>query len=133
MGNVSRFTVVPPLRCDFRASPSDPLPCGARAIGIRFATGQLPVAFRCAQHLGREDLPIPASYLCRRVTLHADVLFAGTSLGLTAAKTEAVARLEQAVERVGGLLNLHGADSDVGLYSPPVPPGRERVIGRGGG
>lgn len=128
MSDIAVFTVRPPLRCFAPLERNPELLCGELAWWKRRGASGDRCEFFCDAHRDSSDLPITGEVIFRRVSLSVDVLFAGASWYPTVAQIEALSRLEHAVVRAGGVLNLVTVTSAVGRSSPPaLPPG-----GRGG-
>jgi hypothetical protein len=121
---------MPALRCFERCYDREPFVCGNPASWMRANSNVFENAFFCTEHRGADDEPIPGTFFARRVSVAADVLFAATSSKPESAQREALGRLERAVERAGGVINLHAVTSLVGRYTgqaPALPAGRGRV------
>ena len=84
----------------------------------------------CTVHAPKTAVPIAGQVLLRRVSVQAEVIFTGHGITPAHDQAEAVAQLEQAIEAIGGTLNLHAATSVLGRYEAPpvrqVGPGRPR-------
>ena len=87
-------------------------------------------AFFCDAHRRGDNVPIAPTAPYRRVRLTVEVLMGGASWMPSAAHLEAVARLERAVDAVGGWLDVKLVTSTIGCPSraavrraPPVRPG----------
>lgn len=85
-------------------------------------------AYFCDAHRSASDVPLPSSGVIRRVSVQVQVLFAGASWVPTEAEREAVARLEQAVDRAGGLLSLSSVSSSVGQFATETAQGAENGV-----
>ena len=131
MPDVAEFAVVPPLRCHELLHHSPGAVCGAKAEWMRPGQHELPVGYFCSQHREPTDVRIPETFVLRRVSITADVLFAGASMAQALSQAEAVDRLERAIRSVGGVINLHTVTSAVGRCSPPAGAGRRRPVGKG--
>lgn len=119
------FTIMPPLRCSYVEETPDRNFCGAHARYMRAPSPDEGSRFVCAAHRGTNDVPIAGELAIRVVTLNVEVLFAGVVPSPRIALLEALMRLNQAVEGVGGLVNLHGATSQLGRWTPPQAPDEE--------
>lgn len=119
------FTIMPPLRCAHVVENPDRNFCGAPAVYMRAASADEGFRFWCADHRETTDVPIAGELAIRVVTLNVEILFAGVVPFPRIAQLEALTRLTQAVEAVGGLVNLHGASSQLGRWTPPRPPDEE--------
>jgi hypothetical protein len=126
VADVHQFTTRPPLRCCQQLPDSEPGICGGFASLQRVNSSNLQIGFYCAEHGQDGDTPIAAVVTFRRVAVTLEVFFAGTSPIPALAQAEALRRLEDAVERAGGLLNLSAVTSVVGRYTPPPPPAKGR-------
>lgn len=133
MGDVAQFQVRPPLRCYQQLPDSAIATCGDLAEYQRIGAGGLQVGYFCAAHRQATDVPIAGATTFRRVSVQIELLLAGTSPIPAMAQAEAVARLEAALERIHGLVNLSAVTSAIGRYEPPPPPlkgkgGRQKAI-----
>lgn len=125
MADVARFLTRPPLRCCYADPNSEHRVCGAPASWQRTSGGASAAAFFCDAHRERGDVPIAGEQLLRRVSITCEITFAGASPIPALARMEALSRLELAVDRAGGMLNLHTVCDAVGRHAPPAPPPRE--------
>jgi len=120
VADVANFRVAPPPRCGQLERNSLSRFCGRRATHIRLGVGEFPVGYFCPQHSSPGDKIIPASFLFRRVSVQLEVTLAGVSLQPGEAEGDAVGALVRAIERAGGLVNLHTVHSALGRYTPPA-------------
>lgn len=132
MADVPTFQVRPPLRCCRTLSDSDRLVCGTIANWERAGAVAGGSSFYCDEHRGPNDRPIAGELVFQRVSVMAEVIFAGVSPMPSMSKAEAVAQVESALERVGGLLNVIQVTCQIGRHAPPPSPakragGRPRV------
>jgi hypothetical protein len=127
MGDVPEFQIQPPLRCFHKpiVSPADA--CAAPARWLRGGPNEPAHGFFCDAHRETGDVPIPPSFLFRRVAVTVQVLFSGASLFPVIAEAEALAKLRGAVEGVGGVMNLHALTSVLGRHTAPRAPDASRV------
>lgn len=87
-------------------------------------------AFFCDECRRDGDEPIADSAVFRRVSVNLVVYLSATSLVPRLAQTEAVARLERAIEAAGGVVNLLQVSSAAGSLAPHAEPAGVRA-GRG--
>jgi hypothetical protein len=127
VADVARFLARPPLRCCSAEPTSESLVCGAPAAWRRPTCNGSPAAYFCDAHQEPGDVPIAGDTLFRRVSVTCEISFAGVSANPGIARAEALARLELAVERAGGMLNLHTMTDALGRHEPPAPPPRSRA------
>jgi hypothetical protein len=99
---------------------------------LRPSDNGIPLGFYCYKHRESTDEVVPESYAIHRVSVVAEITFAGTSFVSTAAKAEALERLSRAVAEAGGTLNLHSITSQTGHYEPPAAGRRRKGNGSGG-
>ena len=127
MCNPAEFTVPVPLRCCWQDGNPGSLACGELANWLRSSSSGVTEGFFCYRHKLPDDEPIPASYVMNRVQITAEITLSGTSMAPSLAKREALERVTQAVESIGGAFSLHGITSRVARYAPPPRPGRRRT------
>jgi hypothetical protein len=77
--------------------------------------------FFCDAHRRPGDEPIAFAAHVPRLSVVIELVVAGTSWHAGHARQEAVERLVQAVEAVGGCVNLHSVLFQTGRYLRPVP------------
>jgi len=130
VSDLPAFTACPSLRCGQAVALPDRAVCGVAAYweapGL---PGTLPV-YRCATHRQPTDRPIAPPLIYRRISIAAEVVFAGAGQPSGPAREEALARLRRAVADVGGLFNLLNVTDVVGRYTPPAPAAKAKG-GRG--
>ena len=127
----ARFLIRPPFRCFQPLESSPGRVCGERAEWASPLDAPARRGFFCAAHAMRGDTKITNDLPFRRVSITLEVLFTGTSFEEHAATMEALSRVELAVERIGGLVNLHACHSEIGRWRPSVPL-RASLAGWGG-
>lgn len=115
------FQLAPPPRCSHQASSTPMIFCGRRASWAKVGERGLVSAFACDEHRDRGDVPIPASYEFRRVSVTVNALLCAVALDRGIAQAEAVYLLTGGVERAGGLANLVDVHSVIGRYASPPP------------
>jgi hypothetical protein len=120
--NVPALAIAPPARCYYRGETRLGTICGELANWLRPGRDWFTCAYFCDAHRGPSDLPIPAEHAIRRVRVNAAMLFAAACQNATIAHTEALARLEAAVQHAGGLLDVQDVTSTFGKSSPPPRP-----------
>lgn len=119
---VRPFIIKPTLRCFHQVGIRQPLTCG------KPATWQGPLlprglrAYVCDDHRTALDAPIGGVLIFRRIGLVFDVLFAGTHVVQQTAEVEALARMEAAVEAIGGYINLQSVRSEIGTWEALPQP-----------
>jgi hypothetical protein len=119
VSDLARFAICPPIRCCASTPNGVRLVCGE---GAYYQSPPIPgtlPAYHCAAHRTADDRPMDPAVIFRRVSVTVEVTFAGASQAPVAARAEALARLEQAVEGVGGLINLCAITDVLGRYEPP--------------
>ena len=132
MEDLAAFTALPIARCFEPVENCEPRACAAPATWRRMDGPTRIIGYYCDQHHQSGDEPIITPELVRRVSVTAQILFSGTSFHPSAAQLEAVARLERAVESIGGLLSLHAVTSAVGRHrAPAAGAGDGEAGGRG--
>jgi hypothetical protein len=131
VADVAEFTYRPPIRCYEVIEEPRSMICGQLAYWLRPSHNFNQTGFFCFSHHRPTDLKIPDDVVFRRVHITAEIIFAGVSWMPPAAQREAFERLTDAVERVGGLVNLHAVTSQVGRRTPPAPPNGRRGGGPG--
>ena len=114
MSDVAQFAVRPPLRCFYQYSTSQKSLCGAAACWFRPGPRFELTGFYCRAHHRIGDVPIPDDVLFRRVAVSLEILLSAAAGTDALARAEAVGRVEEGVERLGGLVNLHAVTSVVG-------------------
>lgn len=129
MSDAPEFHVKPTIRCFHRDPDRSPAACARQARWMRPGASSVPSGYFCDEHVSPGDVPIPATVIFRRVSVQLEVLFSATDFSPGMAQAEAVAALERAVERVGGVINLHTVTSVVGRYASPAPL-YERLLAR---
>lgn len=127
MGDVARFLARPQLRCCQPVENTEHLVCGAPAEWRRPSRVASAADYFCDAHKLPADVPIAGATLFRRVSITCDINFAGASENPTVARMEALSRLQLAIERAGGMLNLHAVTDAVGCHEPPALPPRSRA------
>ncbi len=132
MSDVARFISCPPLRCGATVPVPERPVCGRLAHWVADPpSGPLPV-FHCAVHRGASDRLVELPVIVRRISLSAVVLFAGAGHTPAVARTDAVARLEEAVALAGGVLDVLNCTDALGRYEAPyVVTGGRPGQGRG--
>src|SRR5574342_150584 len=123
MADEPRFLVVPPLRCWYRNGNSADAGCLNPARWMRQAPAGELAGYFCGLHSETGDVAIPFDARVCLVRVTMEVLVSGTSLDLHRAEIEAIAVLEDALERAGAWLNLHTVSTVVGRPAAPAPPG----------
>lgn len=129
MSNEPHFKAVPPMRCQEPIGGRPRLLCGELAQVMRAGTDVFHPGYFCADHAQHGDLPIPDAGIFRRVSVQVEVLFAAASWFDKEAKVEAVARLEDAVTRAGGLLSLSAVQTAIGRFGARRPAGEANGAG----
>ena len=124
--HVPRCTIAPPLRCCARLEQHPRRICGELARWKRPGNYWFATQFFCDAHRETSDLAIAGERIFRRVRITCDVLMAGVDVNPPIAQTEALARLEQAVQAAGGLLDVEAVRSSVVKWTPPPAAGREK-------
>ena len=121
MAEEREFTVEVKLRCFHREKNSGRiLVCGSPASWSRVgSTGRS--EFVCDAHRAPGDEPIAYAAHVPRLCVFVELVIAGTSWHPAHAKEEAVNRLVEAVQTVGGVVNLHSVLLTTGRYLRPVP------------
>lgn len=112
------WSVVPPPRCH---RPTGPLPrkfCGELASWKVPGNAIFSDLYFCDAHKPRDCQPIDFVGVLRRVTISGVVYFAGVSRFKSQAEAEAVERLDAAVRAAGGILDVLGSYSRMGLARP---------------
>jgi hypothetical protein len=122
--NVPALVNTPPPRCFYRGESAVGVICGELAAWVRPGREWFDTTYFCDQHRGPNDLEIPSVHPIRRVRFSAICLFASASNNATLAHTEALARLETAVQLAGGLLDVEDVNSTWGKSTPPPRVGR---------
>ena len=120
MADVPRFAVLPPLRCCQQDPDCLSGICGELATWQRPGLARAGTAFFCDYHRNAIDVPIAGELVFRRVSITIEAVFAGTSPIPGLARTEALERLEKAVQHAGGLISIQAATDVVGRYAPPT-------------
>lgn len=136
MADLPTFVALGALRCFARGEMPDAWACGRRAGWVRYAGRATTQEFYCHLHFTEGDVPIAGLQLVRRVNITAQIIFCGTSFQAPLAQAEAIRQLEAAVERAGGVINLHAVTSQIGRWAVPqgsTPRAGERGKGPGGG
>ncbi len=135
MGNaaahVPRCALAPPLRCCQRVGSSPARICGELARWQRPGNYWFATEYFCDEHRAPTDTEIAGERIFRRVRVTCDVLFAAVDVNAPIAQTEALARLEQAVQAAGGVLDVERVISNVVKWEPQ--PGQGRASGGRGG
>src|SRR4051812_38085418 len=114
MSDVPEFRVRPALRCFYRDQDRPAAVCAKHARWMRANGSSLPSGYFCDEHMSIGDVPIPPAVIFRRVSVQLEVVMSATDFAPPSAQAEAVATLEAAVERAGGVVNLHTVTSVVG-------------------
>src|SRR6185436_6633512 len=96
----------PTLRCFGQVVNRNGLPCGRRAYFMRDSKFPEDVSYFCDECRQPGDTPIAADAPFRRVTLNVEIHIAGASRIHGAAHAEAVARIEQILEGLGGMVTI---------------------------
>lgn len=113
--NESRlFMVAPPLRCCARLESRPDELCGCLAHWRTPVADQRIDRVWCDQHKNPGDQVIAGELPFRRVVLTVQVYLAGTDERAPVAQNEAYDMLERQVRRLGGVLNLVDATSEIG-------------------
>lgn len=128
---IPAFTLTPPPRCCTPEKSRAAGICGELATRRRPGNRWFADTFHCNEHAHETDVSIAGDFALRRVRLTCEVLLAGIDVNDPIARAEAVARLEAAVQGVGGILDLREVSSAVGLYQgyaggpvAPTPAGK---------
>lgn len=130
--NVPTFTLPMGMRCHHPQGASPLQVCGAAAAWMRPGPLVLPPPYFCDVHRERGDVPLPESYIFRRVHVDATLLIASASRLSGPGQLEAIARLDQALGAIGVLPDWLGVRSTLGRYNAPqVTGGRRTVLVRG--
>lgn len=108
------FLVAPPLRCCARLESRPEELCGCLAHWRSPAADEPIVRVWCDQHRKPGDEAIGGELRFRRVVLTVQVYLAGVDDGGKVAQAEAYDMLERQVRRLGGVLNLLEATSEIG-------------------
>jgi len=132
MSDEPEFRVAVPIRCFHRSKISTSMEvCGAEARWSRpGATGR--AEYFCDAHQRSGDEPIAFAAHVPRLSVVVELVVAGTSWHPAHARAEAVERLVQAVEAVGGCVNLHAVLFQTGRYLRPVREQAAIPAGDGG-
>ena len=118
MNELPVFRITPTLRCMALEDPGRGTVCGKRAEYTRPGIGVVAMHYFCTDHRTALDVLIPASAIILRIRLSATIDIAGVTLHRPAAHQEAVERLRQAVEAVGGRLDVLDVTSTIGRLAP---------------
>jgi hypothetical protein len=122
--NLPSMAFSPPARCFYRGGDDHGTVCGELAQYVRPGAEWFRTIYFCEAHHGPSDLEIPPVHPIRRVRINAILLFSAASLNQPIAHTEALARLEAAVQYAGGLLDVEDVNSTWGKSSPPARVGK---------
>jgi len=116
MADEPLFHVCAPLRC---FCPCDHLgsqrPCGQLALHTRLDPGGR-LEYICAGHARPGDRVITYPTIGLRVSAQCQILFSGVTWASEAAIDEALGRLREAVNAVGGVLSVNVASATLGVY-----------------
>lgn len=123
MLHVPAVAIAPPMRCYARVENCAGPICGELAAWVRPGRDWFNPEYFCEQHRAPGDVAIGSEHVLRRVRINVDILIAGTSTNAPMAHVEAVARLELAVRKLGGVVDVNAVTSHVVKSSPPEPAG----------
>lgn len=113
---VPQFGLCPPVRC-YECTSSSPLQiCGKPAGWKRPGSHLFNTSFFCDEHRCEGDVQLGAIGVVHRLRISGDALFTAASHDHSQARAEALGRLEDAVARAGGLLDLRGIHVSMGRY-----------------
>jgi hypothetical protein len=129
MANEPRFLVVPPMRCWHQRGHPPTAPCGLVASWMQPGDREGYFGFRCGLHRLYDDVRIEPGLPFRLITVTLDVLLAAIGEDEARAHAEVVARLEQTIQRLGGLVNLHVVRSVVGRPATQAPESTANEVG----
>jgi hypothetical protein len=113
-------TICPPLRCYHQVGELRTATCAALARWKRPGSTWFADAFFCDAHGEATDVAIVGVQAVRRVHLTVDVYLAGTSIAAPLSQAEALARVNDAVAGIGGLVDTQRVLSTVVQYPAPA-------------
>lgn len=131
MGDGRELVAAVPIRC---CAPQENLArptCGDPARWLRPGAGLTIVGYFCDVHRESTDVAIADAAVVRRISIFAEVVFNATIARSPAGEHEALARLREAVDAVGGVVSLHSVCASVGRQ--PMPAFRQAAISPPGG
>lgn len=131
--HVPLAVVQPKVRCYFTPGKDRYAICGDDAHWRRPGNHWFDDAFFCDAHRDELDVPLVGECVVRRVSITADIVVTGASMGDPFARAEALRRLGAAIAAAGGVLELSWIQSTVVRYDGLQvaagriePPGAEK-------
>ena len=116
MPDLPEFLIRPPFRCHELGENGSKRACGKPAQWAPSADDSERRGFYCQDHKRESDQRILDTAEFRRVSVTLEVVFNATSFDEAAAIAEVVRTAEVALERAGGLVNLHTTHSQIGRW-----------------
>lgn len=127
MSEPRRFTVAPTPRCCRPVENSPGGFCGELATWAGKDPDDVSTRFFCDEHRPPIAVPLGGDVQYRRACLTVQVYIAAVSDERAIAHGEAFEQLQRAVGRVGGVLNIVSATSEIGVGSFPARRGGLRM------
>jgi hypothetical protein len=127
LAHAPSVAIAPPVRCFHRALSSPSFPCGQLARWLRRGNHWFADEYFCDEHRAPADLEIPAVHPFRRVRINVDVHMAGVHVNAPLAHTEAIVKLEAALQAIGAIGDVVTVRSDLVKSSGlalPLPSNR---------
>jgi hypothetical protein len=123
MAHVPVVSVTPVLRCFHRGHTGDFLPCGKPAAWMRAGRDWFTDAYYCTDHRLATDVAAVPSLAVRRVRVRVEVYLSGVDGSAPSAQAEGAARVQQALEAIGALVDMQQVASSFVRYPAltPVP------------
>jgi len=130
--NVPEFSIQMPMRCYHLVGPSRLAVCGEIASWMRPAASSFDATYFCDRHHVAGDVPLPESYVFRRVNISAQLLIASAARSAIDAQVEAIAKLDQALAAAGAVPDWLRVWSTLGRFTARPPAGPARAFRRVG-